>query len=390
MQVLPSSELDLYARAVLLDPFAHYRALRDQAAAVWLPAHGMFVLSRDADVRAALADAELFCSGQGVAMNARMNEALKGGLLCSDRPRHDVLRRIVERPLAPRELAALRERITAEAELLAERVVARGTIDVASELSPHLPVAVVSDLVGLPEEGRERMLQWAAANFDCLGPDNARTEAAFPIVGEMVNYAFTQCVPDKLRPGGWAAMIWEAADRGEIDHATCPYLMNDYMGPALDTTIFALSSAIWLFARHPEQWDIIRANPALLPMAINECLRIESPIQGFSRVLTRDHDIDGVRLPAGARVIVLYGSANRDERKWPLPDAFDVTRDGAQDHLAFGLGEHRCIGNNLARLEIRAVLEALARRVKRIELHEAAWGVNNILRGLSTCRVTLH
>jgi cytochrome P450 len=300
------------------------------------------------------------------------------------------LRKIIERPVTPKALAELRERVAVVAEQLVERLVAEKTFDAAKDLSQHLPVTIVSELVGLPEDGRERMLDWAPANFDCFGPINERTKAAFPIVGEMVHYAFTQCVPGKLKPGGWAQMIWDAVDRGEIDPAICPYLMNDYMGPSLDATIFATNTAIWLFAKNPEQWDIICGNPALIPHAINEVIRIESPIQAFSRYVAQDHNIEGVRLPAGPRAIVLFGSANRDERKWGDPDQFRVLRDGVNEHIGFGFGEHQCVGSNLARMEIRPLLTALAKRVERFELHEMERGVNNILRGIEKCVVSVH
>ncbi|MBR0755273.1 cytochrome P450 [Bradyrhizobium jicamae] len=390
MTTAPSSAVDPFATETLLDPFPTYRQLRDQGPAVWLKACGMFALPRYAEVRGALEDWQLFSSAGGVSMNDEMNQKLKGGLLCSDPPNHNVLRKVIERPLTPRALSVLRERVTTEAENLVERLVAKGTFDVATELSPYLPVSIVSELVGLPEEGRERMLEWAPANFDCFGPINERTKAAFPIVGEMIHYAFNQCVPGKLKPGGWAQMIWDAADRGEIDPAICPFLMNDYMGPSLDTTIFATTSAIWLFAQNPDQWAIVRDNPSLLPQAVNEAIRIESPIQAFSRYVTRDHEIDGVTLPAGSRAILLFGSANRDERKWEDPEGFRVMRRETNEHLGFGFGEHQCVGNNLARMEIRALLVALTKRVKGFELHEMERGVNNVLRGIKKCVVSVH
>ena len=115
-----------------------------------------------------------------------------------------------------------------------------------------------------------------------------------------------------------------------------PLMMNDYMGPSLDTTIFATASMIWLFARHPDQWALLRERPDLMLNAINEVLRIETVLQGFSRVLTEDHTVGGVTLPAGARVLVLYGSANRDERQFEQPERFDITRANAAEHLALG------------------------------------------------------
>ncbi len=390
MAKAPFSSLELFTTEALLDPFPIYRELRDLGPVVWLEAYNMFVLPRHAEVRHALENWQVFSSAGGVTMNDEMNEKLRGGLLCSDPPTHDVLRKVIERPLTPKAVSTLRERVTAEAESIVGSLVDKGTFDVATELAPHLPVSIVSELVGLPEEGRERMLDWAPANFDCFGPINERTKAAFPIVSEMVNYAFTQCVPGKLKPGGWAQMIWDAAEKGEIDPAICPFLMNDYMGPSLDTTIFATISTIWLFARHPDEWEIVRKNPALLPQAINEAIRIESPIQAFSRYVAQDYEIDGVLLPRGSRAIVLFGSANRDERKWGDPENFRVMRSATNEHLGFGFGEHQCVGNNLARMEIRALLAALAKRVTRFELHEMERGVNNVLRGIRKCVVSVH
>ena len=166
-------------------------------------------------------------------------------------------------------------------------------------------------------------------------------------------------------------------------------MMNDYMGPSLDTTIFATANMIWLFARHPDQWTLLREQPDLTLNAINEVLRIETVIQGFSRVLTEDHTVDGTTMPAGSRVLVLYGSANRDERQFADPARFDITRTNASEHLALGFGAHSCPGGNLARLELRALLTALLPRVERFELVEAVPKLNNVLHGLGTCVVTV-
>ena len=387
----PSSNIAFFSDEILSNPYPAQNELRDMGSAVWLEQYGMYILPRYDSVKQALSNWEAFSSFGGVAMNQPMNEKLQGGLLCSDPPDHDRLRKIIEAPVMPRELSRLRERVTSEAEALVERLVAKGSFDAATELAQYLPVTIVSELVGLPEDGRERMLEWAAATFDCLGPMNERTLSAFPIVGEMVEYAMTECVPGKLSPDGWAQKIWDAADRGEIEASRCGFMMNDYMGPALDTTIFATSFAIWLFARHPDQWQLIRENPALIPQAINEIVRLESPITQFSRYVTKDVEIGDVHLPQGSRAIVCYSSANRDERKWGDPTAFRILRDGTADHLGFGHGEHNCVGKNLARLEIRALLTALAKRVERFELAgDVDYHLINCLRGLKTCPVIVH
>lgn len=385
----PISDVDLFCDEVLLDPYPAYEKLREQGGAVWLSKFGLFIFTRFEDVRGALANAEVFCSGRGVMMNDRMNETLRGIVLCSDGAEHDAMRKVLIAPLMPRALKELTERITGEAEDLVERLVGKKHFDAATELAQHLPVTIVSELVGLPEEGRERMLAWAPANFDCFGPMNQRTLDAFPIVEEMVRFAFEECVPGKLKPDSWAERIWAAAERGEIRREQCPIMMNDYMGPSLDTTIFATQAAIRLFAENPDQWDILRENPSLIPNAVNEVVRIESPIQNFSRVTNVDFAVGNVTLPAGSRVIMSYGAANRDPRKWERPDKFDIQR-RAMDHVGFGHGEHQCIGNNLARMEIAALLTALVKRVERFELNHAVRCINNVLRGHLRLDVTVH
>jgi cytochrome P450 len=129
-----------------------------------------------------------------------------------------------------------------------------------------------------------------------------------------------------------------------------------------------MASGIWLFARHPEQWDRVCADPQLVPRACQEIIRMETPIQMFSRVATRAVDMgEGITLPAGARAIVCYASANRDERQFPQADRFDVTRQ-PNAHLGFGMGNQSCAGQSLARLELHAVFGALASRGARFEL----------------------
>ena len=163
----------------------------------------------------------------------------------------------------------------------------------------------------------------------------------------------------------------------------------DYMVPSLDTTIFGISSGVWLFANNPDQWDLVRNDLSLIPAAINEIQRLEAPVQGFSRYVARDYDLDGVALPQRSCAIVFYGAANRDPRQFPHPDRFDVRRDNAGRHMAFGAGPHMCLGMNLAKLEMRALLTALARRVKRFRIEKEERVLHNILRGFSKLMVSV-
>jgi cytochrome P450 len=210
-----------------------------------------------------------------------------------------------------------------------------------------------------------------------------------PVLSEMMQYARTHAVPGKLKPGSWAEAIHHAAAAGEVPSEAVPVMMIDYMGPSLDTTIFAISSGVWLFANYPDQWDLVRNDPSLIPAAINEILRVEAPIQDFSRYVARDYDLDGLLLPEKSRAIIFYGAANRDPRQFPHPDRFDVQRDNAGRHMAFGTGPHICLGMNLARLEMRALFTALARKVKRFHIEAQERALNNVLRGFSKLIVTV-
>ena len=382
------SDYDPYSEAALLDPWQGYKALRDAAPAVWLNRYDMFALTRYDSVRRALLDWESFPSRNGVMMNDQMNQVLRGNVLCSDGAEHGALRDVLMRPLNPTALRPAKEQITFEAETLVERLAAEGTFDAATDLANHLPVAVVSNLIGLPEAGRERMLVWAAEMFNCFGPLNDRTIASFPVLQEMMDYATNEAVPGKLKPGSWAEGIHAAVARGEVPAQACPAMMVDYLGPSLDTTIFAISTAVWLFANNPDQWDLVRNDPLLIPSAINEVLRYDAPIQGFSRYVARDVDLDGAVLPVGSRAIVFYGAANRDERKYPGADRFDVRRRPG-DHLGFGAGPHACVGMNLARIEMLALFTALAKRIRRFTILEEEPVLNNVLRGFKTLRVSV-
>jgi cytochrome P450 len=224
------------------------------------------------------------------------------------------------------------------------------------------------------------MLVWAEQMYNCFGPLNDRACRAFPVLDEMMQYATTQAVRGKLKPGSWAEAIIDAVDRGEADEAVRPALMIDYMGPSLETTISAIGSGVWLFARYPEQWLRVRETPSCIPFAINEVLRMETPLQGYSRLVAKDYEMNEVTLPAGSRAIIFFGAANRDERKFADPHRFDVTRNAA-DQVAFGSGPHACIGLHLAKLEMSAIFRALASRVKRFHIKQAVRNMNNTLRG---------
>lgn len=388
MPAIPASDVDLFTDEARIDPYPMYETLRELGPVVEMTRHGYYALPRYADVRAALMDWRTFSSAKSVFVDDALNAQLEGITLCSDPPDHTMMRAVLGRPLRPDRMRDIAPTITQEADRVVGALVEKGRFDAATELAEHLPMAVVSELVGLGETHRGRLLEWAAAIWDVQGPTNERFHAAMPLVEEFLGFAANEAVPGNIDPDGWAAHLYQAADAGEMPREKCPVMMLDYVTPSLDTTILGITSVIALFARHPDQWDLLRADRSLIPHAINEALRLETPVPQFTRVLTEDHEIDGVPLRAGSRVALLYGSANRDERKYPDAARFDIHR-RPSDHLAFGRGEHVCVGMHLARLEMSTLLERLADQVERFEIVDSQPLLNNGLRGLARLEVTV-
>ncbi|HMJ76733.1 MAG TPA: cytochrome P450 [Iamia sp.] len=362
----PRYGADLFADEALDDPYPHLRALRDAGPVVWLDAHDVYAAARYDDVRAILDDDATFVSGEGVGLNEFINTGGRGTTLMSDGAEHTCQREIIGRPLSPRALADLRPDAQALADAIVERLVGQATFDAVTELAEVLPATWVPDLLGWPAEGRDRLLDWAAASFDGLGPLNERAVAAGNGILEMTAYA-QQLAKGTLPSDSFAARILGAAERGEVDPSRCPMMIIDYIAPSLDTTISAIGNLVWLLATHPDQWRLLRDEPHRAKGALNEALRLESPISCFTRVARIDTEVGGIEIPAGSRIMLSFASANRDERRWDDPERFDITRESA-GHLAFGHGEHACVGMGLARLEGTAVLTALVERAATIEL----------------------
>lgn len=385
----PTYGADLYSHSAIVDPYPHYAAMRALGPVVWLSRHRVFALTRYVDCKATLLDDGIFRSGRGVALNPIANRLSRGTTLNSDDEEHGSRRRLVAHRLTPRALRTMRDDIETQAVAIVDRAVARGTVDGVADIASALPLSVVPDLIGWPEDGREHLLEWAGATFDGLGPTNRRSAHSTFGVASMMAFARRTVRQRALTPGSLGADILDAVDAGTIDERAARALMVDYLGPSLDTTISAISGALHLLATHSAQWDLLRADPSLVNATVNEVVRYVSPIRAFARWVARDTEIAGTRVRAGQRVLVLFASANRDELAWDEPDRFDIRRDAAHQ-LGFGHGTHGCAGQGLARLETSAILRALLERVERIEpAGEPEWAINNIIRRHQRLPLTL-
>lgn len=386
-RAIPEFETDLCSADALLDPYPLYRRIRDLGPVARLSAHDVLAVGRYGDARRILRSTDDFNSASGVGLNSVVNGGSQRITLTSEGELHRTLKSIVMAPMMPKQLELLTERLQTIARDLVDDLLRRRTFDGVADLACHLPVTVVSHLVGLPEEGRQNMLSWSSATFNVIGPLNERARRSVDSLLEMAMYA-ASLKREQLAPGSWGALVFAAADEGRIDDETASGLFIDYLAPSLDTTIHAVSHMVNLFALNPDEWVRVRDDSALVPMAVEEILRMEAPVRGFTRVAVRDTEVDGVPISAGERVWVLNGSANRDERHYSDPDRFDVGR-RASDHLSFGHGPHLCAGVHLARLEMRVLLEALRERVERIEVSARTVNDNNILRGWAHLETSL-
>ena len=377
---VPEYQTDIYTAEAIVDPYPHYARLRGQGPVVWLSRQRMYALPRYAECKAILRDDKTFISGNGVALNPLTNRLSRGTTLNSDGSEHDERRKLVAHRMLPRALRAISDDVDRQAADVVDAALRRGEIDGVGDLAFALPLAVVPDLVGWPHDQRDRLLPWGAATFDVLGPLNRHAIKSIPAALQMLRFARKVVRRRSMIEGSMAHEVLTAADDGKLPHAECAPLMIDYIAPSLDTTISAISSALYLFATHPKQWQILKDDPSLIPNAVNEVVRFESPLRAFARQARCDTELTGVPIPAGARMLVIYASANRDEREWDNPTTFDIRRD-ANRHLGFGQGAHSCAGQSLARLETSAMLRALVDRVDRIELTaQPTWAINNIIR----------
>jgi pimeloyl-[acyl-carrier protein] synthase len=384
---------------VVADPYPSYHRLRASD-----PVHrhplGFYVLTRYDDVAAFLRDPRFGKSGYEALFESRFGTGAEGAWLASsmlfrDPPDHDRLRALVGKAFTPRMVEGLRPRIRQLVDGLLDLVAPARTMDVIGDLAYPLPVAVISEMLGVPTADAPSVKEWSrdiARALDAIAlpvePDvMARGKAAAVC---MVEYFRDLTAERRRRPGpDLLSALVEAEEAG--DHlserellATCVLL---YVA-GHETTVNLIGNGMFALLRHPAEWRRLQEDPGRVPAAVEELLRYDGPVQRTGRIARAAVEIGGVEIAAGTLVLGLLGAANRDPAHFPDPDRLDVTREEPR-HLAFGYAVHYCLGAALARLETQVTLGALLERCPGLTLATEApvWRHSTTLRGLDALPV---
>jgi cytochrome P450/ferredoxin-NADP reductase len=361
------------------DPFAVYRRMRDEAPVYWSERWGWYALTRFEDVRAAALDADTFRSFEGMDIDdSRLEQVPPGSIGSMDNPRHDQVRSVVQPYFLPRRIARLEDGIRAVVrDLVASwrdrAAEGRGTVDIAQELAWPMPFDVFFHLMGLPSRHdrdplerarREQLEHWTHELKDRVpGTPHLTPVARAATAG--VQQFFIDILEERRRAGrddlvtefvradidGVPFVGEEVTPQSEVSGL----MMILFLG-GVESTAGLTGTLFKLLAENPDQRALLQADPSLIPAAVEEAMRLITPLQLTARTTSREVTLHGVTMPAGSRVVLIPGAANRDERRYPDPDRFDITRDRGR-HLGFGEGVHGCLGAPLARLEARIALE---------------------------------
>jgi cytochrome P450 len=385
------SDLDMFALEPVCDPQTYDALLREQAPAVYLERYDIWVTGRHAHVYEAARDWETFSSTSRPFHDP--NSIRPEILLTDDPPEHRRVRAVIQRAISPAVIKRMREDFVREAEAHVERLLAPGGIvelDGRHDIASPFVLKVFPDAIGLPEEGREHLVRFGDAAFNTFGPPNEIFHEGLRKGADALEWVEVNCKPEVMRPGGMGATIYAAAENGEIRWDEAELLVKTLFAAGSDTTIFGIGNLLQAFARFPDQWDALRADPSRSRAAFEEMLRYDCPARYGGRITTRAVDLDGVELPAGARLLLLWLAAGRDPRRWEDPDRYDLNRK-VTGHIGLGFGIHACVGQALARMEGETLFAALARRVERIELAgEPEAAVNMAAHGHEHLPLRLH
>jgi cytochrome P450 len=363
---------DPYAYEIHEDPYPTYAALRAEAPVYHNAERDFYALSRHADVLAAFKNTKLFSNSYGVSIDPAAwgpRARLGTSFLAEDPPTHTRMRSLVSRGFTPRRVAALEPQIRALAVEYLDALVGSGGFDVIDELAGKVPMDVISELMGVPRNDRDDL----RARADLLvhreeGVADVPPEGveAFGWIRDYFKRALDE---RRKRPGDdlLSALLVAEIDGERLGDDDLLSFANLMIVAGNETTTKLLANALYWLWRHPDQRALLREDESLIPGWVEETLRYDNSSQMLARRVSEDCELHGVQVPADAQMLLLVGSANRDERVFPDPDAYDIRRDAA-DSLSFGRGTHFCMGASLARLEGCIVLEEWQRRFPDYEI----------------------
>lgn len=364
---------DVFVRGV---PHREFRRLREEDPVSWSVeprGTGFWAVTRHEDVMAVSRDHRRFSAAQSVFLFDPPPDDLANMqlmMLNMDPPRHTKLRMLVNKGFTPRMMAELERRIRDVARAIVDRVAERGSCDFVRDVAAELPLEVIAEMMGIPVEDRHKVFDWSNRLIGFDDPEfQTSMEDGKLAAAEMYGYANQLAIERRERPQQDLVSVLMSA---EVEGERLTELEFDLFFLLLavagnETTRNLISGGMLTMIEHPDEWRKVVANPSLVPSAVEEMLRWVSPVMHFRRTATHDTELRGRRIREGDKVVVYYISANRDAAVFPDADRFDAAR-RPNDHLAFGIGAHFCLGANLARLEIRIMFEELARRLPDIRL----------------------
>ncbi len=355
------------------DPFERYRWMRDHAPVYWDPGAatwdgtGAWGVTRYKDIRSVHGDQQTYSSAGG----SRPDAPPVPSMINRDEPEHLARRAVNRLRFTPTAVARYEEYVRATIIQLIEGVLAQGQCDLVSDLAKPLPMMVIGRMLGVPDADYEKLLEWS----DLIATGLSNMPAGFE------QRVFAAAEEFRVYINGWfekktanpAKDILTAIVQAKV--LGRPLGEKDRIHEALlllvggdETTRHVISGGLAVLLQHPEQFHALREDPARIPTAVEEMLRIVTPVKTIARQVTADCELGGQRLKSGDKVILLFESGNRDERKFPDPDRFDSAR-SPNRHLSFGgYGRHHCLGAHLARLEIRVMLEEILIRMPTLRL----------------------
>lgn len=390
---VPIWDVDPYDPAILANPVEYYAELRSKGPLVYIPKYSVLALGRYKETKEVFSDWQRFVSSRGVGLeDFKHTDPWRPPsiILEADPPDHTITRKVVARALSPKAVAAFKETFRITAERMVDDLLEKNSFDAVVDFAEAFPTTVFPKAVGMKSSDPRRLVDYGAMVFNGMGPDNTLRREAMAKGADIVPWINAACERDRLSEDGLGAIIYEAADKGEITVPQAGMLVRSFLSAGVDTTVTGIGNALWCLAHNPQAFEALKADPKLCRPCFAEVLRFTSPVHSFCRTANQDTIVSGVKIAEGTKLLCVLGSANMDAEKWGDPEEFRIDRK-AVDHLAFGVGVHGCVGQNLARAELDAVLTAIAQKVKRIELiGDAVWRPNNAIHALDHMQLSFH